>query len=146
MQKMLRMTPLDGDAKKIARLIQDLDADDFAVRETAQRELDKLGDTIIRHLQQARANASSQELRNRIEAILKNRGVAEGEVTNEQLRLIRAIRVLEWAGTAEALTALDALTKEPPDANLLPDLRTARAPARENVEAVRLLGYHLLAP
>ena len=97
LHKMLRMKPLEGDVKQIARLIQELDDENFTVRETAFRELDKLGDAIIRHLQQARGQASSPEHRSRIDAILKNRGVAEGELTNEQLRQIRAIRVLEWA-------------------------------------------------
>ena len=123
---MLQTKPLGGDVKQIARLIQDLDDDRFEVREFAQRSLDKLGDAVIRHLQQARVQAVSQEHRNRIDLLLKNRGVVDGELTNSQLRLIRAARVLEWAGTAESLQVLDALAKEPPDANVLPDIREAR--------------------
>jgi hypothetical protein len=126
LHRMLSMKPLESDVKQIARWIQDLDDYEFQIRETAYRGLDNLGDAAIRHLQLGRAQAGSPEHRNRIEALLKNRGVAEGELTNEQLRLVRAVRVLEWAGTAEALQALDALTKDPPDTSFLPEIRQAR--------------------
>jgi hypothetical protein len=129
--KMLRVKRGDGDAKKIVRWIDELDHDEFAIRETAFAELDKLGDATIAPLQAARPKARSVEQRNRIDALLKNRGVEDGALTNEQLRLVRAIRVLEWA---EALAALDALAKEPPDAQLLPDIRAARERVAEAVK------------
>jgi hypothetical protein len=125
-QKMLKTKPLEGDVKQIARWIEELDDEAFLVRENAHRALDKLGDAVIRHLQEARTKATSAEHRSRIDVILKARGVVEGELTNSQLRMIRASRILEWAGTPESLAALEALAKAPPDANVLPDIRAAR--------------------
>jgi hypothetical protein len=121
--KMLRGKRDDGDLKKIARWIDELDHDEFAIREAAFGELDKRGVAAIAPLQAARPGARSVEQRNRIDALLKNRGAEDGALTNEQLRLVRAIRVLEWA---EASSALDALAKEPPDAQVLPDIQAAR--------------------
>ena len=126
LQKMLKGKPLDGDVKQIAQWIAELDDEAFAVRENAYRALDKLGDASIRHLQEAKPKAGSAEHRSRIDALLKARGVVEGELTNAQLRMIRAVRILEWTRTPESLAVLDALTKEPPDANVLPDIRSAR--------------------
>lgn len=125
LQKMLKAKPLEGDVNQIARWIAELNDEAFLVRESAHRALDKLGDAVIRHLQEARVKAASQEHRSRIDALLKSRGVVEGELTNSQLRMIRTARILEWAGTMESWKALDALAKDPPDANVLPDIRSA---------------------
>jgi len=124
--KMIRFKPAPLDEKKIAGWIDDLGHDEFQLREAAYRELAKLGDAAIRPLQQARAKASSLEQRSRIDELLKSRGIGEGDLTRDQLRLVRAVRVLEWAGTQEALTALDGLVKDGPDATIAPDIRQAR--------------------
>jgi hypothetical protein len=113
------------DIAKIARWIDELDDEDFATREAAFRALDKLGDPAIAPLRAARPKAKSQEHRGRIEALLKNRGALDGTLTNEQLRIVRAVRVLEWAATAESLQALEVLMKAPPDDVVLPDIRAA---------------------
>ena len=123
--KMLRVKGGAGDTKTIARWIAELDNEEFPIREAAFRALDSLGDATIGPLQEAKAKARSVEQRNRIETLLKNRGAVDGELTTEQRRLIRAIRVLEWSGLPEALTALDALAKDAPDAAILPDIRQA---------------------
>ncbi len=124
--KKLSVKPATSDAKQMGRWIDDLDNEDFQLREAAYRELDKLGDAAIRALQEARVKARSVEQRNRIDALLKNRGIEEGTLTTQQLRLVRAVRVLEWAGTAEALSVLESLLKEPPDVVIASDVRQAR--------------------
>jgi hypothetical protein len=123
---MLRTKRPKEDTAKIARWIDELGDEDFSAREAAYLALDKLGDPAIPHLQAARSKAKSQEHRGRIEELLKLRGALDGALTNEQLRLIRAVRVLEWAATAESLQALEALTNAPPDDAVLPDIRAAR--------------------
>jgi hypothetical protein len=123
---MLRTKRPQQDVAKIARWIDDLGDEAFGTREAAYRALDQLGDTAIAPLQAARPKAKSQEHRGRIEELLKNRGVLDGTLTSEQLRLIRAVRVLEWAQTAEALQALEALTKAPPDDAILADIQAAQ--------------------
>jgi hypothetical protein len=124
--KMLRVKPPAGDAKQVERWIDELDHEVFQTREAAFRELEKLADAAIRPLQTARPKAHSVEQRNRIDDLLKIRGIAEGQLTNEQLRQIRAVRVLEWAGTREALTAVDEFIKDGPDATILADVQGVR--------------------
>jgi hypothetical protein len=123
---MLRTKRPAQDLAKIARWIDELDDEDFATREAAFRALDKLGDSTIALLQAARPKAKSQEHRGRIEELLRNRGALDGGLTSEQLRVVRAVRVLEWAATAESLQALEALMKTPPDDVVVADIRAAR--------------------
>jgi len=123
---MLRTKPQQLDVAKITRWIDELGDEDFGTREAAYRALDKLGAPAIQHLQTARPKAKSQEHRGRIEELLKKRDALDGKLTSDQHRLIRGVRVLEWAATAEALQALETLTKAPPDHVVLPDIRAAR--------------------
>ncbi len=123
---MLRTKRPKQDIAKIARWIDELDDEDFGTREAAFHALDKLGDPAIAHLRVARSKAKSQEHRGRIEELLKNRGALDGGLTSEQLRVVRAVRVLEWAATAESLKALEAMTKMPPDDVVSADIRAAR--------------------
>ncbi len=60
----------ERDADVIARLIKNLDSDDFGKRETAQRELAKIGLAAEEALHKA-AQSDSAEMRFRAEAILK---------------------------------------------------------------------------
>jgi hypothetical protein len=111
--------------KEVASWIADLDSEDFGVREDAYRSLSKLGDRAISPLQQARMNPRSGEQKNRIESLLKDRGAINGGLTGDRVRLVRAARVLEWSGTAEALSALEVFEKMP-DAAALPEIKHAR--------------------
>ena len=87
---MLRAKRPKQDVAKIGRWIDELDDEDFGTREAAFRALDKLGDPAIPRLQTAWPKAKSREQRGRIAELLKNRGVLDGTLTNEQLRVIRA--------------------------------------------------------
>jgi hypothetical protein len=124
--KMLRAKPAAIDKAQVTRWVADLDDAAFVVREQAYKGLTALGDRAIGSLQEARIKPTSQEQRNRIDDLLKNLGVEAETLTPHQLRLLRAVRVLEWSGTPEALVALDTLSKEPPDAILLPHIQQAQ--------------------
>jgi hypothetical protein len=106
-----RLKPVDyGDAeKRILRLIADLDDDDFDVRETASAELAKAGHAAGRALRKARENPASAEAKRRLDELLKN--AADDALPPEQLRLLRAVEVLERVGTPEAGEVLQALAK-----------------------------------
>jgi hypothetical protein len=121
----LRAKPADLDVKQVAAWIDDLDSEAFSTREKAQRALSMLGDRAIPHLQQAHARPRSGEQKNRLEALLKERGALDGGLTGERLRLLRAARVLEWAGSADSLQVLEALEKMP-NAVALPEIKQAR--------------------
>jgi hypothetical protein len=99
----------DLDAKRLARLITDLDADTFEKREAAVRELIRLGERAEGVLRRALANRPSLEVRRRIEDILSK--LEPSPPPEETLRLLRAIEVLEHIGTAEARRCLDVMAK-----------------------------------
>jgi RNA polymerase sigma factor (sigma-70 family) len=100
------------DEKKVKKMIADLDADDFDVREQATKDLEKLGKDAEPVLREAVAAGPSAEAKLRLERLLKSLGSAE--LTPEQRRDVRAVRVLEQAGTPEAKKLLESLTKESP--------------------------------
>jgi hypothetical protein len=100
------------DEKKLKQLTADLDADSFETREKATQELEKLGKTAESALRQALAAGPSLEATRRLERLLNALG--NQVMTPEQMRDVRAVRVLEQAGTPEAKAVLEALAKESP--------------------------------
>jgi hypothetical protein len=109
-----RLKPRDEgpDDKKIKRLIADLDSDDFDTRERATKELEKIGKDAESALRGALAGSPPPEVQARAARLLK--AIGEGALTAEQKRDVRAVRLLEQAGTPEARKLLEALTKESP--------------------------------
>jgi WD40 repeat protein len=108
------------DARLVAGLIADLDGSDFAVRQRATRQLEKLGERAVPALRQARANHASLEMRRRIESILERQPVMD-------VRLLRAIEVLEHIGDREARQVLQTLADGMPGVRLT---REAKASLR----------------
>jgi RNA polymerase sigma factor (sigma-70 family) len=102
-------------ADRLRRLVADLDAEDFARREDASRELAKLGTEAEPALRQALEAKPSLEMRRRVEALLASL-TCQTEVTPDALRQLRAIQVLEQIGSPEARQALETLTHGAPAA------------------------------
>jgi hypothetical protein len=101
------------DAEKLARLLKDLDSDQFAMREKAGRDLEKLADATQLELRRALARPGvSLDLRRRLEAIL----ASITETSGERLRTLRVIEVLERLGTPEARELLKVLADGAPGA------------------------------
>lgn len=96
-------------AKRLEKLVADLDNDDFGKTEQASAELEKLADAAEPALRKALAGIPSTEMRKRIEALLA-KWLNAGE-RPEVLRMLRAVEALEFAGTAEARRLLEALAK-----------------------------------
>jgi WD40 repeat protein len=96
--------PSREDAKRLGQLISDLDNDDFDTRERATRALARLGPGAHAALRKALKEITSPEARRRLEGLLAN----AGEVSEDQVRLraVRALQVLETAGTPEACKLL----------------------------------------
>jgi hypothetical protein len=96
--------------RQISGLVADLDHDRFAVRHRAMRELEGLGQLAAHELRAALAGRPSLEVQRRVEKLL---GMlpAPGEFrySRDQLRIIRAIEVLERIGSPAAKRALKAL-------------------------------------
>ncbi|HMF13889.1 MAG TPA: WD40 repeat domain-containing protein [Gemmataceae bacterium] len=101
------------DEKQIKQLIADLDADEFATREKASKDLEKLGKLAEATMREALAAGPSLEAKKRLERLLGLLG-DDRPLTADQQRDVRAIRVLEQTGTSEARKLLESLTKESP--------------------------------
>jgi hypothetical protein len=100
------------DQKRLERLIADLDADEFEKRDAATKALEKLGAKAETALRDALAGKPSLEAKLRLQRLLKLLGGEGKPLTAQQQRDVRAIRVLEQVGTAQAKKLLQALRKE----------------------------------
>ena len=99
-----------------------MDSADFAVRQAAFTELQRLSDRIEGQLRQALAGEPSLEAKRRIEALLAN-SVAP---TAERLSQSRALEALEQIATPDALRLLEALTAGEPSARLTREAAATR--------------------
>jgi RNA polymerase sigma factor (sigma-70 family) len=113
-------------ADRLHRLVADLDAEDFARREEASRELAKLGTEVEPELRQALKAKTSLEMRRRVEALLGSL-ICQTEMTPDALRRLRAIQVLEQIGSPEARRVLETLTRGAPAAPATRDATSALA-------------------
>ncbi len=109
------------DAAHVARLLSDLDSEEFSVRQRAADELGKLGDAIIPDLQRALAKRPPLEVRRRIQQQLDQ----TRDWTAERLRDHRAIQVLEHIDTLAAKELLEALAGGAPDARRTEEAKAA---------------------
>jgi WD40 repeat protein len=102
-----------AEAKLVRRLIAELDADDFNVRERAHRDLALLGAPAERFLAAARKTAQSPEQRQRLDELLFWH---VGPPHPERVRILRAIEALEEIATPAAREILQRLAKGEPSA------------------------------
>jgi RNA polymerase sigma factor (sigma-70 family) len=106
-----RVKPVtEPDAKSVAGRIADFDSDSFDVRQAAATELGRLGELVRPALDEALKKGPSAEARRQIEGLL-GRLKLGGPLSAEDLRLLRAVEVLEWVGTPEARKLLAGLAK-----------------------------------
>jgi WD40 repeat protein len=98
------------DPERIARLIADLDSNEFAIREKATKELSQLGKRAEALLRQALQGTASVEMKRRIDALLTN--AAQCALTPERLQAERALEVIELTGTDKARQTLQELARE----------------------------------
>jgi RNA polymerase sigma factor (sigma-70 family) len=110
------------DEVRLARLLKDLDNDDFDVREKASRELEAQGEPAAAALRKALEGTPSAEVRVRAAALL-DKLAGRGD-SGEWLRRERALEVLEQIGGAEARELLESLARGAADA---PQTGQARA-------------------
>jgi RNA polymerase sigma factor (sigma-70 family) len=95
------------DGKDIARLIADLEDSEFAVRERASAELEKLGGLAGPAIRRALEAKPPPESRRRLEALRERR---DGRTLSaETLRAIRAVELLEQMNSPEARALLERL-------------------------------------
>jgi RNA polymerase sigma factor (sigma-70 family) len=122
LRERLRATP-SADKKQVERWIAGLDAETFAQREEATRELGRQGDRVEAALRRLLAGNPSAEAKRRAEDLLAR---IDGPITDaERLRQVRAVEVLEWVGQGEARDLLKALANGDPEAGLTRDAAAA---------------------
>lgn len=94
-------------AADIARWIRQMDDERFATRERAAQELRRVGERARAPLEKTLARQPSPEMRRRIEGLLAD--LDSGRPLAAELQSLRAVEVLEHAGTPEARTLLQKL-------------------------------------
>jgi dipeptidyl aminopeptidase/acylaminoacyl peptidase len=105
------------DAARLARLIADLDAEDFAARKQASADLEALGFGVEAALRKGLERGLPPEGRRRVRELLEKL-----ERSGEWLRAVRTVAVLERAGAREALKELAAGA---PEARLTQEAKVA---------------------
>jgi WD40 repeat protein len=110
----------------VKKLIADLDAEQFEVRERATEQLSDLGRMAQPLLQKALDGKPSAEMRRRLEKLVtKLLNPAPGR-TPEELRQIRAVQALEYGGSSEARQLLQSLAEKEPETALSLAAKAAR--------------------
>jgi hypothetical protein len=109
--------------KKVGLLISRLDDDDFAVREKATAELEKLGLEALARLRRSLDRPISLEARRRAERLVEKLKTAKP--TAEQKRLQGALLVFELIATAEARKVLEEASRGSAGAWLAPEAQAA---------------------
>ncbi len=105
--------------KQVNRFMADLDSDQFAVRQQAESELEKMGLLIEPVLRKALECKPSLEVRQRIEAVL-------AKLASERLRITRALEAIEHMNTRGVRRILEELSEGAPHAWLTEEARAIR--------------------
>jgi WD40 repeat protein len=111
------------DPAQVKKLIADLDADEFDVRESARKDLEKLGELALAPAREALKGRPSAEQRRSLEEVVKE--AAAPSASGERLRLLRALEVLEMAHTPEAVKLLKDVAAGAPDTLLTTQARAS---------------------
>jgi hypothetical protein len=113
------------DPRRVARCLADLDSEQFAVREKATQELEKMAEVVEPALQKALDKKPPPEARRRIKGLLDRLRAERLNPPAERLRIVRAVEVLERIGDTEARRVLSGLARGAPEAQLTIEAKTA---------------------
>jgi hypothetical protein len=97
------------DPEQVARLIADLNADDFDAREKASKELTRLGRPVEPALRKALAADSEAEAKRRLQEVLST---IKSDWPPQRLQVERALEALERIGGDEARQAFESVDKD----------------------------------
>jgi hypothetical protein len=110
------MPPEKPDEKVFQKLIADLDSDDFATREKAQKSLAEAGKDAHSTLRRAMEGGKlSQEQKARVRELLQDEGSTPG-LPEATLKAVRGVGVLERVGSPAAREVLESLARGAPEA------------------------------
>jgi WD40 repeat protein len=108
---------------RIRKLIADLEAPRYAVREQATRELERLREVAAPALRERLQGEVPAEVRRRVEGLLGR--LARGTSPPDELRVLRGVEVLERIATPDARELLATLARGTPGATLTAQARAA---------------------
>jgi RNA polymerase sigma factor (sigma-70 family) len=111
------------DETRVRRLVAELDAETFAEREKATKELLALGPAVAPQLRKLSEGAGSVEGRRRLAMILSE--LAPPDPGPSQFRRMRAVQALELAATTETRQLLRDFAAGPPGTQLTDEARAA---------------------
>lgn len=114
------------DERGLARLIADLDADEFTVREQATRALEGLGSRAEPALRQALEDRPSAEVRSRVERLLEKLKSGKAPPSPELIGL-RMLEALEHSDSPVARQALTEVAADAPESRLAQEAKAALA-------------------
>jgi RNA polymerase sigma factor (sigma-70 family) len=112
-------------AKDMDRLIADLDSDQFAVREKATRSLEKLAELAVPACRAALKGQPAIEVRRRLQRLLDKEQEQWHNPPPDLLRRLRALEVLELAGTPLARDTLAKISQGASAARLTRDAKAS---------------------
>jgi hypothetical protein len=116
-----RLRPAEAPpAEKLKQLIGDLDSEEFAKRNAANKELAEFEELAEPAMREALKEDISAEKRKRLEKLLDSTLIVR---TPEKLRQLRALEVLEQIGAPEARKMIQTLSKGAPEARLTRDAK-----------------------
>ncbi|MCI0705111.1 MAG: WD40 repeat domain-containing protein [Planctomycetia bacterium] len=115
---------------RIAKLLVDLDDDDFDVREKATEELIQIGPSASEAVQKTLKTTKSREVRRRAEEIISRIGT--GSKSLEELLVSRGVEVLQRMKTPEARKLLQTWADSPANSPLAREARTALGQTRKS--------------
>jgi hypothetical protein len=119
-----RLPPASApDPSRVARLIVNLNHEEFQIRDKATKELELLHELAAPALEKALKAQPSPEARRRLEALLER--VQHHRLPGGTARAIRAVEVLEAINGPEARQLLEALAIGAPEAQLTKDAKAA---------------------
>jgi RNA polymerase sigma factor (sigma-70 family) len=95
--------------ERLARLIRDLDSEEFKTRSQASKELERLGELAEPALSKALARKPSLEARQRMEKLLDI--LFAKPLSADEVHVVRALEVLEHIGTPQARQVLEGVAQ-----------------------------------
>lgn len=116
------------DRRRLARWIADLDSDDFTIRESATRELRKIGELARSPLRAAIKDKPPLELRRRVQELLDE--MDSSDLSLESRRGLRAVAVLEQIANGDARQLLRELAAGAAGARLSDEVKASLARLR----------------
>jgi WD40 repeat protein len=119
-----KMQPVpEAESQRVKKLVQALDDDDATKRDKAMHDLQEMAAAFEPRLMEIRRDAEPGEVRNRVQAILRE--AREAPVPRRLLAQLRAVSVLEQIGTPQAREVLKSVAGGAGGARLTQEARQA---------------------